>query len=50
MMEETYGLKDYSDAFRVQSNNPVRIAAVDEANAVAKTGYAGQMYYFCSAD
>ncbi len=49
-MEETYGLKDYSDASVVRSRDPVCGAAVDEATAPAKTGYAGEMYYFCSLD
>jgi YHS domain-containing protein len=49
-MEETYGLKDYSDGSTTFSRDPVCGAPVDEATAPAKTGYAGQMYYFCSVD
>ncbi len=49
-MEETYGLQDYSDQEPVYSVDPVCGMKVNEANAPAKTGYAGQMYYFCSAD
>ncbi len=49
-MEETFGLKDYSDATPVQSRDPVCGATVDEATAPGKTGYAGTMYYFCSVD
>ena len=49
-MEEEYGLKDYSDGNAVYSRDPVCGAAVDEATAPGKTGYAGQMYYFCSID
>ena len=46
-MEESYGLEDHSDGEPVHSRDPVCGAVVDEAGA-AKTGYAGQMYYFCS--
>jgi Cu+-exporting ATPase len=49
-MEETYGLKDYSDNSPVFSLDPVCGRKVDEATAVARTGYAGEMYYFCSVD
>jgi P-type Cu+ transporter len=49
-MEETYGLKDYSDGKPVLSRDPVCGTTVDEASAPAKTGYAGQTYYFCSVD
>jgi Cu+-exporting ATPase len=49
-MEETFGLKDYSDGSPVYSRDIVCGAAVDEATAPAKTAYAGQTYYFCSVD
>lgn len=49
-MEETFGLQDYSDGSAVYSIDPVCGRHVDEARAAAQTGYAGEMYYFCSAD
>jgi Cu+-exporting ATPase len=49
-MEETYGLRDYSDNSAATSRDPVCGIAVREDTAPAKTGYAGQMYYFCSID
>jgi Cu+-exporting ATPase len=49
-MEETYGLQDYSDGSPVFSIDPVCGARVDEQAARAKTGYAGETFYFCSAD
>ena len=49
-MEETYGLQDYSDGSAVYSVDPVCGARVDEEHAPARTGYAGEMYYFCSRD
>jgi len=49
-MEETYGLEDYSDRQPVYAIDPVCGMKVDESKAVAKTGYAGVMYYFCSVD
>ena len=49
-MEETFGLKDYSDGSPVYSRDPVCGVAVDEANAAAKTDYAGETFYFCSAE
>jgi len=48
-MEESYGLQDYSDHSPVYSLDPVCGMKVDQAKAHGKTGYAGQMYYFCSA-
>ena len=48
-MEETYGLKDYSDGAPVFSVDPVCGMSVDEAKAAAKTNYAGQTFYFCSS-
>jgi YHS domain-containing protein len=49
-MEETYGLKDYSDNSPVSSRDPVCGAVVVEDRAAGKTGYAGEMFYFCSKD
>jgi YHS domain-containing protein len=49
-MEETFGLQDYSDGSPTRSVDPVCGRTVDEADAAAKTGYAGQTYYFCSKD
>ena len=49
-MEETYGLQDYSDHSPVYSIDPVCGGKVDESKAAGHTGYAGQTYYFCSAE
>jgi YHS domain-containing protein len=49
-MEETFGLQDYSDETVTASVDPVCGRSVDESRAAAKTGYAGQVYYFCSKD
>lgn len=49
-MEESYGLQDYSDGQAVFSIDPVCGARIDEAKAAGKTGFEGQMYYFCSKD
>src|SRR5262245_30675952 len=49
-MHEPYGMEDYSDQSPVFSIDPVCGGKVDEALAAGRTGYAGQMYYFCSAD
>jgi YHS domain-containing protein len=49
-MEETFGLEDYSEGERTFSVDPVCGASVEESKAAGKTGYAGEMYYFCSAD
>lgn len=49
-MEESYGLQDYSDGSPVFSIDPVCGTKVEESRAAGKTGYAGQMYYFCSRD
>lgn len=49
-MEETYGLKDYSDGTSKFSTDPVCGVAVKEDEAEGKVGFEGQMYYFCSAD
>ena len=48
-MEESWGLEDYSDEKKTYSIDPVCGARIDEADATAKTGFAGEMYYFCSA-
>ncbi len=49
-MEETYGLQDYSNGSPVFSRDPVCGASVDTSKAAGKTGYAGEIFYFCSAD
>jgi YHS domain-containing protein len=49
VMEETFGLQDYSDDQPTSSIDPVCGAKVDESKAARKTGYAGVTYYFCSA-
>ena len=49
-MEETFGLQDYSDGSAVFAVDPVCGARVDEARAAGKTGYAGEIFYFCSRD
>jgi YHS domain-containing protein len=49
-MKEPFGLEDHSDGSPVYSRDPVCGTAVDEEVAPAKTGYAGQMYYFCSPE
>lgn len=49
-MEESFGLRDYSDQSAVFSIDPVCGTKVNEEKAAGKTGYAGQMYYFCSVD
>ena len=50
VMEETFGLQDYSDGTVTASVDPVCGMTVDENRAAAKTTYAGQVYYFCSKD
>jgi P-type Cu+ transporter len=49
-MEESWGLEDYSENEPVYSIDPVCGAKVEESKAAGKHGYAGAMYYFCSAD
>jgi YHS domain-containing protein len=49
-MEETWGCQDYSDGEVIYSLDPVCGMKVDESRAARKTGYAGQVFYFCSAD
>lgn len=49
-MEETFGLKDYSDDKPVSSRDPVCGAIVEEDKAPAKMEYDGEMLYFCSND
>jgi Cu+-exporting ATPase len=48
-MEETYGMQDYSDGSEPSSRDPVCGMVVVESRAAARTGFAGEMYYFCSA-
>lgn len=47
-MEETQGLRDYSDHTPSRSIDPVCGREVYQETAFGKTGYWGQMYYFCS--
>ena len=47
-MHEPFGMEDHSDGTAVLSRDPVCGMSVDEGKAAGKTGYAGQMYYFCS--
>lgn len=47
-MEETFGLKDYSDRSPIYSLDPVCRRRVDEATAAGKATYLGAEYYFCS--
>jgi Cu+-exporting ATPase len=49
-MQEPFGLEDHSDESSVYSVDPVCGARVEESKAAGKTGYAGQLYYFCSVD
>jgi Cu+-exporting ATPase len=49
-MEETWGLQDYSDGAATYTIDPVCGMKLDEAKAEYKTGYAGEMFYFCSVD
>jgi len=49
-MKEPFGLEDHSDDTPKMSVDPVCGMNVEEKNAAGKTGYAGQMYYFCSVD
>jgi Cu+-exporting ATPase len=49
-MEETFGLKDYSRGTVERSKDPVCGRIIDETEAVAKTEWAGQTYYFCSTE
>jgi YHS domain-containing protein len=49
-MEETWGLKDYSEGDAVRSRDPVCGAVVDEENAAAEAEFDGERYYFCSED
>ena len=48
-MEEPFGLEDHSDGTPTFSVDPVCGENVDESQAPARTAYAGQTYYFCSA-
>jgi YHS domain-containing protein len=47
-MHEPFGMEDHADGTAVLSRDPVCGMTVDEGKAAGKTGYAGQMYYFCS--
>ena len=49
-MEEPFGLKDHSDGTKEASRDPVCGKVVVESRAAGKTGYAGEMFYFCSKD
>lgn len=49
-MEETFGLKDYSQGEVEVSKDPVCGRPIAEDEAVAKTEWAGQTYYFCSSE
>ena len=49
-MREPFGLEDHSDDQPTLSRDPVCGAAVDEAKAAGRTGYAGVTYYFCSKE
>lgn len=49
-MEESWGLEDYSHGERVFTVDPVCGLKLEEAKAHHKTGYAGEMFYFCSLD
>ena len=49
-MEETFGLRDYSNGSASFSVDPVCGAKVDEEKAPKRTEYAGQTYYFCSTE
>lgn len=50
-MEESYGLQDYSiKGDKTFTVDPVCGMKLDQAKAPHKTGYAGEMFYFCSVD
>jgi len=50
-MEESYGLQDYSQpGDKVLTVDPVCGMKLDQAKARYQTGYAGEMFYFCSVD
>jgi P-type Cu+ transporter len=49
-MEESWGLQDYSTGEATFTLDPVCGLKLDEATAKYKTGYAGEMFYFCSID
>ena len=49
-MQEPFGLEDYSDGSPVSSRDPVCGAVVVEEDAAGKTGYAGEVFYFGSAE
>ena len=49
-MEESWGLQDYSDHKAIYSVDPVCGLKLDVAKAPYRTGYAGEMFYFCCVD
>jgi P-type Cu+ transporter len=49
-MEESFGLKDYSHGEIIRSRDPVCGAIVEEEHSAGKAEYAGEIYYFCSAE
>jgi Cu+-exporting ATPase len=49
-MEESWGGQDYSDGTATFTKDPVCGMKLDEAKARHRTGYAGEMFYFCSVD
>lgn len=49
-MEESWGLQDYSDDQVTFTLDPVCGMKLDEAKAPYKTGYAGEIFHFCSVD
>ena len=50
LMEEPFGLKDYSDGSPTFSRDLVCGKRVDEEKAAGKVTYLGATYYFCSKD
>ncbi len=49
-MEESFGLQDYSRGEAEVSKDPVCGRPINEQEALGKTDWAGQTYYFCSAE
>jgi YHS domain-containing protein len=45
-----WGMQDHWDGAATVAVDPVCGARVDEARAPEKTGYAGEMFYFCSTN
>ena len=50
VMEEPFGLEDHADNSPVSSRDPVCGSIVVEDQAAGRTGYAGQVFYFCSTE